>query len=65
MYVRSIFNLFFSLNCLDFMNNNFESVENQDFELDQKKQLNDYQILIERFQSIKKAIVSLEDILNK
>ena len=49
----------------DFMDNNFKPIENQDFELNQENHSNDYQILLERFKSIKKAIVSLEKILNK
>ena len=57
--------VFFNLNLPYLMDNNRKPIENQDFELNQENHPNDYQILLERFKSIKKAIVSLEKILNK
>ena len=57
--------VFFNLKLPYLMDNNRKPIENQDFELNQENHSNDYQILLERFKSIKKAIVSLEKILNK
>ena len=57
--------VFFNLNLPYLMDNNLKPIENQDFEPNQEIHSNDYRILLERFKSIKKAIVSLEKILNK
>ena len=47
------------------MDNNFNATENKNTELNQKKQSNDYKLLLEKFKSIKKAIALLENILVK
>ena len=47
------------------MDNDIKSTENKNSEFDPENKLDDYQSLIERFNSIKKALASLEKLFFK
>ena len=46
------------------MDNNYKSIDNQEFDYDKKKQSDDYLSLLERLKSIKNSIRLLNKMMN-